>query len=196
MSVIFAMCLYSFSMSITPGPVNLITLTTGINHGFKNALPFVSGASIGFALLLYCIGLGFNQMFNEYSFLMEIFGICGSVFICYIGYKIAISTPDIQISKTEYPTFLHGFVLQWLNPKAWIASIAGIAAFNLADSSNQLIMFVSIYFAICYLSISTWAFMGTKISALLYKPKHLRIFNIMMGLSLIGVSFYLMFSQI
>lgn len=196
MSVIFAMCLYSFSMSITPGPVNLITLSTGINHGFRYALPFISGASIGFALLLYCIGLGFNQMFDEYSHIMQVLGICGSLFICYIGYKIASSTSDLQINKTEYPTFFHGLLLQWLNPKAWIASLAGISAFNLTGSSNQLLMFVSIYFAICYLSISSWAFMGTKISALLYKPKHLRIFNIMMGVSLIGVSMYLLFSQI
>lgn len=196
MSVIFAMCLYSLSMSITPGPVNLITLTTGINHGFKNALPFVSGASSGFALLLYCIGLGFNQIFNEYSFLIEVFGLLGSIFIGYIGYKIAVSTPKIQMGKNEYPTFVHGVALQWLNPKAWIASIAGISAFNLAGSNNQLITFVSIYFTICYLSISIWAFIGAKFSALLSKPKHLRIFNIIMGVSLIGVSFYLMFSQI
>jgi threonine/homoserine/homoserine lactone efflux protein len=62
MSVIFAMCLFSLSMSISPGPVNLITLSTGVNHGFKNAMPFVSGATLGFTLLLLMVGLGLGGL--------------------------------------------------------------------------------------------------------------------------------------
>ena len=53
MTLIFAMCSFALSMSISPGPVNLVTLSSGINHGFLRTLPFVAGASIGFSLLLF-----------------------------------------------------------------------------------------------------------------------------------------------
>ena len=43
MSMIFAMCSFALSMSISPGPVNLLTLSSGINHGFLRTLPFVAG---------------------------------------------------------------------------------------------------------------------------------------------------------
>ncbi len=196
MSVILAMCLYALSMSITPGPVNLITLSIGVNTGFKSAMPFVSGAGIGFGLLLYAVGLGFHQLVLQFALLMQVLGLLGCAFIGYTGYKIIRSSAQLQLKNTQRPGFVQGFVLQWLNPKAWIASVAGISAFGLADSHTQLLLFVSLYFMICYLSISTWALMGAKISGLLTMTAHLRRFNRLMGSSLIVVALYLVFAQV
>ncbi|EXV31205.1 putative membrane protein [Acinetobacter baumannii 24975_5] len=47
-----SMFLFSFAMSITPGPVNTVILSTSLNHGLKRSLPYISGATIGFTLLL------------------------------------------------------------------------------------------------------------------------------------------------
>lgn len=196
MSVIIAMCLYSLSMSISPGPVNLITLSTGVNHGFRSAIPFVSGASIGFALLLFAVGAGFNQLALQYQSIMNIFGLLGSAFIGYLGFKIASSKPDICIEKAVRPTFYQGVILQWLNPKAWIASMAGISAFNLAGSTEQLMQFVVLYFVICYASIACWALLGTKLTGLLKSPLSLVMFNALMGGSLILIAVYLVVMQI
>jgi len=138
MSVIFAMCLFSLSMSISPGPVNLITLSTGANHGFKNAMPFVSGATIGFTLLLLMVGLGIGGLASQNQVLLDLLGYGGAAFIYYMGYKIVLSKPEIQIQSKTRPVFYQGFLLQWLNPKAWIACISGISAFNLADSLPML----------------------------------------------------------
>lgn len=42
MTLLLAIALYAFSMSITPGPVNMILFSTGANHGFKKAIPFAT----------------------------------------------------------------------------------------------------------------------------------------------------------
>ncbi|MDA7569509.1 hypothetical protein N9D02_10875 [Emcibacteraceae bacterium] len=34
LAFVIATCAYSLSMSITPGPTNIIMMTTGVNHGF------------------------------------------------------------------------------------------------------------------------------------------------------------------
>lgn len=60
MTLIFAMCSFALSMSISPGPVNLVTLGSGINHGFLRTLPFVAGASIGFTLILFLLDIGLS----------------------------------------------------------------------------------------------------------------------------------------
>ncbi|MFT4927000.1 MAG: threonine/homoserine/homoserine lactone efflux protein [Phenylobacterium sp.] len=199
LSIIFAMCLFALSMSISPGPVNLITLSAGLNHGFKRAMPFVSGATVGFTVLLLLTGLGIGSFATENPQLLTGLGYVGTAFIGYMGIKIATSTPHIDISndtsnqtsKTSAPTFIHGFMLTWINPKAWIASLAGISAFGLADSGAKLALFVILYFIICYACISCWALLGSKISMAFAKPKNLRIFNRLMGGLLILVALFL-----
>lgn len=191
MSVILAMCLFSLSMSISPGPVNLITLSTGVNHGVRSAMPFVAGATVGFSILLLFIGLGVGQVAAENTSLMAMLGYIGSGFICYMGYKIATSDGNVEIKRQNRPTFFQGAALQLLNPKAWIACLAGVSAFNLSASYEALIVFSILYFVICYASVSSWAVLGSRISYLLTNDRNLVIFNRVMGGILIIVAVYL-----
>lgn len=57
MTLIIAMSLFALSMSISPGPVNLITFSSGLNYGFLPSLPFVAGAALGFTLLLVVVAI-------------------------------------------------------------------------------------------------------------------------------------------
>ncbi|WP_370277519.1 LysE family translocator [Pontibacterium sp.] len=195
MSVILAMCLFSLSMSISPGPVNLITLSTGVNHGVRSAMPFVAGATVGFSILLLFIGLGVGQVAAENTELMAILGYIGSGFICYMGYKIATSDGDVEIKRQNRPTFLQGAALQLLNPKAWIACLAGVSAFNLSASYEALMVFSILYFVICYASVSSWAVLGSRISKYISEERKLQVFNQMMGAVLILISIYLLYMQ-
>lgn len=196
MSVILAMCLFSLSMSISPGPVNLITLSTGVNHGVRSAMPFVAGATVGFSILLLFIGLGVGQVAAENTELMAALGYIGSGFICYMGYKIATSDGNVEIERHNRPTFLQGAALQLLNPKAWIACLAGVSAFNLSASYEALMVFSTLYFVICYVSVSSWAVLGARISHFLTDEHNLRIFNRVMGGTLVLVAIYLMSLQV
>ncbi len=195
MSLILAMSLFALSMSISPGPVNVITLSTGVNHGFRSAMPFVSGATIGFTMLLLFVGFCFGQVVTQDWLVFDAIGYGGTAIICYMGYKIATATPEVGISTQDRPKFSQGFLLQWLNPKAWIACFAGISGFKLTDSDTLLILFVALYFVICYLSIASWALVGARIKSLFEKPRYLRLFNLVMGGMLILLALYLLVMQ-
>lgn len=103
------------------------------------------------------------------------------MFIIYMGYKIAVSTTELSCEdKTSKKLkFYEGFLLQWLNPKAWVATVAGISLYSSSDT--ELIVFIGIYFITCYSSLSFWAIFGDKGSLLLSEPKRLKVFNILMG---------------
>ena len=58
------------------------------------------------------------------------------------------------------PGFAHGFLLQWLNPKAWIAAAAGTALFAQAAVPHALWTFIGIYFVVCYASLALWAWLS------------------------------------
>ena len=121
MALVFAMFMFSLSISISPGPVNMIIIASGENHGFWRTFPLISGATIGFTFLLTFVGFWFIQTINSYPIFFDYLSIIGSSFIIYIGYKIASSKPELETSKVDIPSFMQGFLLQWLNPKAWIA---------------------------------------------------------------------------
>jgi threonine/homoserine/homoserine lactone efflux protein len=191
-SVVISMLLYSFSMSASPGPVNLITLSSGVNNGFRQTMPFVSGATIGFVVLLLGIGLGLSTITDLYPNLLNTFKYLGSGFVAYMGLSLFRSGAMLGAGKQSQPTFMQGALLQWLNPKAWVACLAGVSAFNASESLQQLILFSGIYFMICYLSIALWAFSGHQIQGLLKRPSFYQMFNRLMGSILILVACWLL----
>lgn len=195
MSIILAMALFSFVMSISPGPVNIITLSIGANGGIRSALPFVSGATVGFTLLLLLIGLGAGQTIMSAPYFIDVISVIGTVFLCYVGYKIATTDGNVDVKEESMPNFTHGFFLQWLNPKAWAACLAGVALFTSPESSGQLFTFVSIYFIICFFGIGSWAVFGDKALFLINNPERMRFFNRAMGGMLIVVSLFMFFKN-
>ena len=133
-TTIFAVGLYALSMSISPGPVNMLALSSGVHLGLRKAMGFVSGATIGFSLLLLAIGLGLGSLVDPTSPLFKLLKFAGLGFIAWIGFRIATSSPQLggiqgEEMRENAGAFWRGFLLQWLNPKAWLACIAGIAAF-------------------------------------------------------------------
>src|SRR5579871_4184712 len=165
-ALLLAMGSFSFAMSISPGPVNMIILSSGVNYGLEKTLPYVSGATFGFTLLLLLVGLIFEQLITAYPFFLTYLAIGGSLYIIYMGYKIATAVPTVALQQTSVPPrFYAGFVLQWLNPKAWIACVSGVSMFSNAESNEIFFIFAGIYFLVCYASLSAWAIFGDKLSA-------------------------------
>jgi threonine/homoserine/homoserine lactone efflux protein len=195
MVLILAMFLFSLSMSISPGPVNMVIIASGANHGFWRTFPFVSGATIGFTLLLIFVGFWFIQTINNYPVFFNYLCVFGSAFIIYIGYKIASSKPELSIEDVTVPNFMQGFLLQWLNPKAWVACASGAAMFSVPETYLPLVTFIVIYFVVCYLSLATWAILGDRVSVLLNTSLRIRSFNFIMGIMLIFVACYMIYQQ-
>ncbi len=184
-AILLSMLSLSFVMSISPGPVNMMIISSGINYGFKKTFAFISGATIGFTLLLVLIAFGFqNFLVSSPNFLLSI-ELIGSLFIIYMGYKIASSSSPINKKMHEEKTlkFYEGFLLQWLNPKAWLACIAGVSLF--ANNKTNLIVFIIIYFIVCYLCLSFWGVLGQKTTIFLNTKFRLEVFNMTMGFILI-----------
>jgi threonine/homoserine/homoserine lactone efflux protein len=195
MSLFIAMFSFSLVMSISPGPVNMIILSSGASYGIRKTFPFVSGATIGFTLLLLFLGLGFYKVIEIYPDILKYLAIAGSLFIVYMGYLIASSKPELDIEKQNKPTFIQGFLLQWLNPKAWIACVAGASLFSASHSNKVFLTFSLVYFLVCYLSLFSWSLLGNKATVLLNSESRLKTFNLLTGGLLIATACFLLYSQ-
>jgi len=200
MSLLMAMFSFSLAMSISPGPVNMVIVSSGARYGIRKTFAFVSGATIGFTLLLLFIGLGFYRVMDVYPHFLKYLAVAGALFIIYMGYLIASSKPVLNINEPNpkehnQPTFMQGFLLQWLNPKAWIACVAGVSLFSMPNSHQAFLTFSLIYFLVCYLSLFAWSVLGNKVTILLSSEFRLRLFNHSMGGLLIITACFLLYSQ-
>ncbi|WP_419767996.1 LysE family translocator [Arcobacter sp.] len=197
MSFTIFLTMFSFSlvMSISPGPVNMMIITSSINNGFARTFSFISGATIGFILLLLCIGFGLSKIINTYPDILLYIKVFGFSFIIYLGLKILSSKASLTINKEEKINlkFYEGFLLQWLNPKAWIACISVVSMYS---SSELFTFFVIIYFIVCYLSLSFWGVLGSKVTRFFNTDFKLRLLNIIMGLTLILCAISMIFVNI
>lgn len=195
MSLLIAMFSFSLAMSISPGPVNMVIVSSGVSYGIRKTFSFVSGATIGFTLLLLFIGFGFYEVINLYPLILEYLAITGSLYIVYMGYLIGSSRPELDIKKQKQPTFMQGFLLQWLNPKAWIACVAGASLFSVPESEEVFLTFSLVYFFVCYVSLFAWSVLGDKVKFFLGSESRLKLFNQLMGGLLIVTAIFLIYSQ-
>lgn len=185
MPPLLAMCTFALTLSISPGPVNVLTLSTGLNHGVCRALPFVSGATISFTLLLLAIGLGLGALAEDLGRAFNLLAVLGAGLIAWFGYRLATSKGSLSTDEVPVPGFWHGVMLQVLNPKAWGACIAAVAIFKLQDEPAHLAVFVCLYGVICFIGIGSWAVFGQQVKRFLTSPKRLRVFNLILGMTLI-----------
>lgn len=190
MPVLLSMAAFALAASISPGPVNIVALGSGASHGFMASLRHVSGATIGFTVLLLLTGLGLSELLAGWPAASRLLQWGGIGFLLYLVWKLASDNGELGQSQ-QRPSFRHGAIMQWLNPKAWLAALAGIGAYASNGDSSLICQFAAIYFVICYLSIACWAYAGARLQHLLRHPARMRLFNRLLALLLAGSTLYL-----
>lgn len=192
LALIFSMFTFSLSMSISPGPVNLTILSSSTNFGVRKTFAFISAATIGFTALLAAVCFGLYQIILLYPVLLDAIALLGTALLVWIGWNILSAKGEkIQTDQQDLekiPNFTQGALMQWLNPKAWIAAVSGTALFSASENSVYLALFVLIYFMVCYVSLWLWGYVGEKLAQFLNVGNRARIFNIWMGFILIFIS--------
>ncbi|NKJ46941.1 lysine transporter LysE [Burkholderia sp. SG-MS1] len=184
MTVLLSMAAFALASSISPGPVNVVALSAGARHGLAASMRHVSGATVGFTALLLLIGLGLHELLTHFPNLVDIVKWAGIAFLLYMAYTLAIDDGRLGADKPSHgPTFVHGAAMQWLNPKAWLASLAGMGVYAANGDGGLVWQFTALYFVICYVSIASWAYAGTFLRKYLQEPVRVRLFNrVMAGL--------------
>ncbi|MEB0224262.1 LysE family translocator [Pseudomonas sp. 10S4] len=192
MSVLISMAAFALVASITPGPVNIVALSSGAQFGFRASQRHVAGATLGFVLLLVLMGLGLHELLRLWPVLTRVVQVAGVAFLLFMAWKLAVDNGHLGASQEgKAPSMFYGAMMQWLNPKAWLACVAGMGAF-VADGDARLVwQFAAIYLVVCYLSVGCWAYAGTFLRGYLSNARGMRLFNRSMALLLVVCAGYL-----
>lgn len=192
MSVFISMAAFALAASITPGPVNILALSSGARYGFWPSMRHVLGATLGFTSLLVLIGFGLHETLQRWPWLTGLIQWAGVAFLLYMALRLAIDDGRLGVERgAKRPSMVYGAVMQWLNPKAWLASMAGMGVFVANGEARLIWQFAAIYFVICYASVGCWAYAGSFLSTYLRSAAGVRLFNRVMAALLVGCALYL-----
>lgn len=176
LELILPMVAFALAASLSPGPVNLVALSIGLNAGLRSALHHVTGATLGFTLLLILIGLGLHSLLSAWPPLLMLVRWAGVLFLLYMAVRLSLDRGEVTAPIAPAgASWLHGALMQWLNPKAWVASAAGMGTYT--TQGAEIGIFATVFFLVCYASITCWAALGAWLGRRVDTPLRLRWLN-------------------
>ena len=90
-SLLIAFVVFGAVMAFTPGPNNIMVLSSGLTYGFRRTLPHIAGIAFGVCFHGRAVGLGFGAIFIAYPVLQTILKYAGVAYLIYLAAMIAMS---------------------------------------------------------------------------------------------------------
>jgi threonine/homoserine/homoserine lactone efflux protein len=179
----------AFATSVTPGPNNAMLMSSGVNFGFRRTIPHMVGIELGFGLLLLAVGLGLGAVLHAVPGVSLAMKLASVLYLLWLAWKIASSKPDLRGTDSEARplTLLQAAAFQIVNPKAWTMAFVTMGVY-VSDAAPVLTAgIVTLAFMIVGVPSATlWTGCGVALRRFLSDPGRLRVFNIAMGLLLVG----------
>ncbi|WKE65558.1 LysE family translocator [Gallaecimonas kandeliae] len=183
---LWTLVLFAFATTFSPGPNNIMLMTSGANVGFWRSLPHMLGVVIGFSLMVILVGLGLTGLFTAYPWLHQVLKVAGMLYLAYLAVKIAFSKPR-EVGVSYRPMgFWAAAAFQWVNPKGWTMALTAVSLYNPAATWLALGLIALVFASINLPSVCVWTAAGSQLSRLLSQPHWLRRFNLLMAVLLLG----------
>lgn len=187
--LLLAFVMFAFVMSFTPGPNNVMLLSSGVTYGFRRTVPHMMGVSFGFAFMVGAVGFGLAAVFITYPLLQTVLKYLGAAYLIYLAAAIAMSgatEPDETGSRGPM-SFWGAALFQWVNAKGWVMVISTITAYAaIAHFPANVVLQVAISFVMAVGSTITWTLFGTALRPVLSSERAVRAFNVVMAILLLA----------
>ena len=189
-----ALTLFAVATLFTPGPNNVMLMTSGVNFGLGRTWPHTLGVSLGFAFMVLVVGLGLGAVFSADPIIYTVVKYAGAAYLLYLAWLIGSSdkVDEKGTSKGRPLTFLEAVGFQWINPKAWVMAIGAVSTYAAISTFPLNVVGIAALFGILgTVSAVTWVLFGTGLKRFITNQRAVRIFNLTMAgllvLSLIPV---------
>lgn len=181
----FPLLTYVATMSVTPGPNNLMLAASGVNFGFRRTVPHMLGISIGHGIQ---VGIVAGLLAWVMTWLDQLrFGLvlAGCAYLLWLAWRQARAGQPGSGRSAQPLGFVGAALFQWVNPKAWMMGINATILFlprgggwNAALSLALMCMVVNLP------CVAVWAVAGDGLQHRLRDPRARRLFNVAMALLL------------
>lgn len=181
---IISFLIYCVIVTFTPGPTNIVILSTVNNFGTKKAMEYTYGATIAFGILLAISAILNTVLMTLIPKILIFMQIIGCFYIFYLAYHIyKMDTSDSNAKQSV--TLTSGFLMQFINPKVVLFTMTVIPGFVMPYYKTPVLLaiFVGIITIIGFLAFLAWVAFGTIFKEFL--RKYQKPANIVMALFLV-----------
>ena len=179
-----------FFLLITPGPGVLTTAGIGAAFGFRAGFRFVTGLCLGGFMTMMLVITGIAAIVLAVPWLRTVLLIASVAYLTYLAWRVASAGSRVGFIAAEEPLgFLNGFMLQFINPKAYVVATTLFSGFTfmsdrpVAEIIVKLIVFNAIWIPVHLI----WLGAGVKLHELNLSQRSQRIINIGMALAMLAV---------
>jgi threonine/homoserine/homoserine lactone efflux protein len=190
--------------SFSPGPNNLLLMSSGALFGWRKTLPHLTGVLLGFAALMTIAVSGLGAAVLQWPWLLVVVRILGSAWLAWLSLRFiraAISKPISADSSEPAPVtrpfrFYEAVLFQWINPKALILAVSSAGAFVAITESTFLrtLIVVGVFFVVGIFSLSSWTLAGSAMNRLLASGRSATWINLGMGFLILATAIYILTS--
>lgn len=184
--MIFELFFYLLTMSGTPGPNTILSLSNASEKGLKKGLHLNYGMFFG-VLFVTTITYTLISFLSSYIPKLSIFlQILSIIYILYLSFKMY--KKSISDSSNNSGSFLDGFLMQLVNIKVLMLAVSTISTFIIPRNYSFLKGYiVSLSIPImCFSTGVVWAIAGSLLKDLYIKYK--KQANIIFALSLLLIA--------
>lgn len=140
-TLISAFLTYTLITALTPGPNNILALSSVTSHGLRRSLRVLAGMSVGFIItMLICAALTFSLVELDSRFTL-VLGWIGAAYILWLAWQIAKSKPATGTPSVEPVGFWASLGLQFVNVKIILYGITALSTFVSARYSRACLAY-------------------------------------------------------
>lgn len=181
---------FAFVASVTPGPNNLLLMSSGALFGWRRTLPHLGGIMLGFATVMTAAAFGLGTLVAAWPWLMTIIKVLGASWLAWMSIRFfkASMAGGQQASADRAPIsrpfrFYEAVIFQWVNPKGVISAISSAGAYiAIADSVVlRAMVLVGVFFCTGLVSCSTWMVAGQALNRYMSTGRSAIYVNLAMG---------------
>lgn len=176
---------YIFITAYTPGPNNIMALSSSSRLGFRKSLPVLFGMTLGFTAVMILCTVFSAGLFALIPRIKPVMLVLGAGYMLYLAWKIWMSDSDIRISETAGSSFWSGCLLQFVNIKVIIYGITAMSSYILPVYRDALVLsvFVLLLSMVGFSGTLCWTAFGSAFTKVF--REHRKLLNGIMALLLV-----------
>lgn len=178
----------------TPGPNNLMLMTSSAKFGPRRTLPHALGIVFGFPLMVLGVGLGLGEVFTLFPQLKTILKYLAAAYFLWMAWNLLGLKIGAAEGAERPMTAFEAAGFQWVNPKAWAMATSFVAAFIVSGEGRltSILLLTAGCLALSPFSSLVWVFFGQQLQIFLKRTGTERFLGfILAGLMVVAVVLFL-----
>lgn len=183
---------YVATMSVTPGPNNIMLAASGVNFGFRRTLPHLLGVSVGNSVQVLIVASGLAWVMAWLDALRLPLVVVGCAYLLWLALRQARAGQPGRGGRVAPLGFVGAALFQWVNPKAWMM-VLNIAILFLPRDADWMTAagLALLCMSVNLPCITVWAVAGARLRTWLQQPVALMAFNYTMAALLAATALWI-----